>query len=117
MSQKGLTEVATNRLVIVFSECSCVRPSPSLENVRERKLCGGAVRSGGCSTTMRREYANVYSSIPERRSNPSSHSRVGDWLVWFRVTDQKAWVAAQRMRLRDVMFDVGYRAKPGVWGE
>ena len=35
----------------------------------------------------------------------------------FRVTDQEAWVAAQRMRFRDVMFDVGYRAKTGVWGE
>ena len=33
-------------------------------------------------------------------SNPSSHS----------VTDQ-------RMRFRDVMFDVGYQAKTGVWGE
>ena len=36
----------------------------------------------------------------ERRSNPFIHS----------VTDQ-------RMRFRDVMFDVGYRAKTGVWGE
>ena len=66
---------------------------------------------------MCREYANVYTSILERRSNPSSHSRVGDRLVRFRVTDQEAWVAAQRMRLRDVMFDVGYWAETGVWGE
>ena len=62
-------------------------------------------------------YANVYTSILERRSNPSSHSRGGDRLVRFRVTNQEAWVAAQRMRFRDVMFDVGYRAKTGVWGE
>ena len=107
MSQKTLTEVATNRLVIVFSECSRVRPAPSLEDIRKRKLCVGAV-SGGCATTMCREYANVYTSILERRSNPSSHSRVGDRLVRFRVTDQEAWVAAQRKRFRDVMFDVGY---------
>ena len=53
----------------------------------------------------------------ECRSNPSSHSRVGDRLVRFSVTDQEAWVAGQRMRFRDVMFDVGYRAKTGVWGE
>ena len=116
MSQKSLTEVATNRLVIVFSECSSVRPAPSLEDIRKRKLCVGAV-SGGCATTMCREYANVYTSILERRSNPSSHSRVGDRLVRFRVTDQEAWVAAQRMRFRDVMFNVGYRAETGVWGE
>ena len=108
MSQKTLTEVATNRLVIVFSECSRVRPAPSLEDICKRKLCVGAVRSGGCATTMCREYANVYTSILERRSNPSSHSRVGDRLVRFRVTDQEAWVAAQRKRFRDVMFDVGY---------
>ena len=117
MSQKSLTEVATNRLVIVFSECSSVRPAPSLEDIRKRKVCVGAVRGGGCATAMCREYANVYTSILERRSNPSSHSRVGDRLVRFRVTDQEASVAAQRMRFRDVMFDVGYRAKTGVWGE
>ena len=29
----------------------------------------------------------------------------------FRVTDQEAWVGAQRMRFRDVMFDVGYRQR------
>ena len=34
-------------------------------------------------------------SILECRSNPSSHSRVGDRLVRFRVTDQEARVAAQ----------------------
>ena len=37
MSQKSLTKVATNRLVIVlvivFSECSSVRRAPSLENI------------------------------------------------------------------------------------
>ena len=66
---------------------------------------------------MRREYANVYTSILECRSNPSSHSRVGDRFVGFSVTDQEAWVAAQRMRLLDVMFDVGYWAKTGVWGK
>ena len=58
-----------------------------------------------------------YTSILERRSSPSSHSSVGDWLVWFRVTDQEAWVAAQRIRFRDVIFDVGYQAKMGVWGK
>ena len=60
---------------------------------------------------MCQEYANVYTSILECRSNPSSHSRVGDRLVRFRVTDQEALVAVQGMRFRDVMFDVGYRAK------
>ena len=35
----------------------------------------------------------------------------------FRVTVQEAWVAAQRIRFRDVMFDVGYWAETGVWGE
>ena len=49
--------------------------------------------------------------------NPSSHSRVGDRLVRFHVTDQEAWVAVQRVGFCDVMFDVGYRAKTGVWGE
>ena len=66
---------------------------------------------------MCREYANVYTSILERRSNPCSHSRVGDRLVRFRVTDQEAWVAEQPMRFCVVMFNVGYRAKAGVWGE
>ena len=66
---------------------------------------------------MCREYANVYTSILEHRSNPSSHSRVGDGLVQFCVTDQEAWVAAQRMLFCDAMFDVGYRAKTGVCGE
>ena len=66
---------------------------------------------------MCREYANVYTSIPERRSNPSSHSRVGARLVRFRITNQEAWVAALRMGFRYVMFDLGYLAKTGVWGE
>ena len=67
---------------------------------------------------MCREYANVYTSILECRSNPStSHSIVGDRLVRFRVTNQEAWVAAQRIGFRDVMFDLGYLAKTGVWGE
>ena len=35
MSQKSLTEVATNRLVIVFSECLSVRPARSLKNMLE----------------------------------------------------------------------------------
>ena len=35
---------------------------------------------------MSREYANVYTSVLECRSNPSSHSRVGERLVRFRVT-------------------------------
>ena len=47
MSQKSLTEVATNRLVVVLSECSSVRPAPSLEDIRKRKLCVGALRGGG----------------------------------------------------------------------
>ena len=80
-------------------------------------MCVGAVRGGGCATTLCREYANVYTSILERRSNSSSHSRVGDRLVWFRVTDQEAWVAAQRMHFHDVKFDVGYRAKMRVGGK
>ena len=66
---------------------------------------------------MCREYANVYTGVLECRSNPSSHSSVGDRLVRFRVTDQEAWIAAQLMRFPDLMFDVGYRAKTGIWGE
>ena len=77
-----------------------------------RKLCVGAVRGGGCWTIMCREYANVYPSILEKRSNPSSHSRAR-----FPLTDQEAWVTAKRMRFRDEVFDAGYRAKTGVWGE
>ena len=36
----------------------------------------------------------------------------------FRVTDQEAWVAAQRMRFRDVMFDLvtGQRRESGANG-
>ena len=63
MSQKSLTKVATNRLVIVFSECSSVRPAPSLEDIRKRKLCVGAVRGGGCATTMSTMY-RLLTSIP-----------------------------------------------------
>lgn len=66
---------------------------------------------------MCREYANVYTSILERRSNSSSHSRVGDRLVRFRVTDQEAWVAAQQMHFHGVKFDVVYQAKMGVRGK
>lgn len=82
-----MIEVVINRFVIVFSECLCVRLFFSFENVRERKLCGGVVRSGGCSIIMRREYVNVYFSISERRFNLFSYSRVGDWFVRFRVID------------------------------
>ena len=69
---------------------------------RSRKLCVGAVRGGGYWTILCREYANVYPSILEKRSNPSSHSRAR-----FPVTDQEAWVTAKRMRFRDEVFVPG----------